>query len=355
MKATYTQKSQEIIFHNNTYEASDLYRYLRREDVLILLNRLPVEEYAHLKSVTFKTCEGADAYGFVYHRRPTGIVICDQSRRTTIRTISAKRGSLEEFGALNNIKWPTLAIRRYLLYHTFLHELRHTQLLENGKKRTRDKMPLEKQANEYADYWRGELYQNHFEHPDPVHNLPSEAEKERLQQYWPKAMEYLQKGMRYKNRKDDRNALLNHEQAIQKIKLYHGDLAIENEDIKKMSWNIIGPHYSLFNMDLGATDDANTYEKVVELLKEHCEIEIINEDNYFELLKVDVNEDEYRKKFRFIDFELQEAEFQLCWAKNYKTNLQMIKPEMITERHLNLFDEIKALITQILKKKHEKN
>jgi len=332
MNTSYTKKSQEIIFHDCIFEADDLYRYLKKEDVLTLLNRLPLKEYEHLKSVTFKTCEGADAYGFVYHRRPTSIVICDQSARTSIRNATAKRGSLEEFGALNNRKWPTLALRRYLLYHTFLHELRHTQLLENGKKRTRDKMPLEKQADEYADHWRGELYQNYFKHPDPIHNLPSKTEKECLRKYWPTAMDFLQKGMRFKNRKDTRNALLNYEKAIKHIELYHGEFPIEYEDIKKLGSTVRRLRYRQFYINLGIASDDRIYKQVRELLIQSFDIKILEEQTYQDV-------------FRLLDFEFQLQTFSFFWHKDQETKIEFRHhKKCITEQDLNQYDEMRALV-----------
>ncbi|MEN0049701.1 MAG: hypothetical protein AAF806_21755 [Bacteroidota bacterium] len=353
MNTSYTKKSQAIIFHEKWVQ-NDLYRYLKKEDVLVLLNRLPLEEYEHLKSVTFKTCRGGNAYGRVYHKRSAGIIICDQSARTSIRVTEAKRGSLEEFGALNNMKWPTLAIRRFMLYDVFLHELKHTQLLKNGKKRIVDKIPLEKQAEEYAEYWRGELYQQHFDHPDPVHNLPSEAEKERLQKYWPKAMDFLQKGIRYKNRRDHRNTLLNYEQAIQQIKLYHGDLSIENEDIKKLGtmWWL---RRALLNMDFGIISDASIYERILRLLKGKYKIKTIAENDYAGLFKVNVDENLYKERFRFVDFEFRSRKFRLSWGKNEGTSLQMMEQEMVDEDDLDLINEMKAVILEELQESNKEN
>ena len=37
-------------------------------------------------------------------------------------------------------------------------------------------------AQEFADEWRGRLWAEHFEHPDPIHNAPLEMELEMLQQ-----------------------------------------------------------------------------------------------------------------------------------------------------------------------------
>lgn len=271
----FTKKSLEITFHEKNIR-SDLYRYLKKEDVLILLNRLPLEEYQQLRSVTFETCRGADAYGYVHHKRITGIVICDQSERLSVLTKSAKRGMYEEFGALKNMKWPTVAVRRYLLYHTFLHELRHTQITQSEKKFTREKIPLEKLANEYADFWRGELYQNHFNHSDPVHNLPSEGEKERLKLYWPKAMEFLQIGIRHNGKKQFQKALRAYELAVEQMKLYAGDRYAENRDIQKLRSVISNLKRNASYITLSSRTNLDLFKKAREILKSRFEAEETN-------------------------------------------------------------------------------
>ena len=263
----YTPKSKEIIFHNLPI-SGDLYRYLTQEDVLVLLNRLPLAEYKHLKSVTFKTCAGADAYGLVFLKRIKGIVICDQSQRTSIRTNSAKRGRLDEFGALPHIKWPTVAIRRYLLYGTFLHELRHTQIISPAKKITRDKIPLEKLAEEYADHWRGELYKESFDHPDPVHNLPSDEEKKRLKEYWPSAMKYLQEGVRYYGREEYSPALSAYRQSVKFMEQYHGESTLVNRDVKKIQETIRSLEYRSSSISLSTTRNEQIYQQAITTLME---------------------------------------------------------------------------------------
>lgn len=344
MNTSYTKKSQEIVFHENWVQ-SDLYRYLKKEDILVLLNRLPLEEYEHLKSVTFKTCRGRNVYGKVYHKRSAGIIICDQSARTSVRVKEAKRGSIEEFGALNNIKWPTLAIRRFMLYDVFLHELKHTQLLRNSKKRIVDKIPLEKQAEEYAEYWRGELYQHHFDHPDPVHNLPSEIEKERLKKYWTKAIDFLQKGMRLRDRKEIRSALLNYEEAIEYMQLYHGDLTIENEDISKIQWKVNQLTSQQFHVNLGIVSDSKKYEQIHDLLIKNSQVNVIGEYTQSTV-------------FRMTAFELQSESFsfQLEWKKNGELTIGfMLFSEKIDENILTLYDELIASIKQELKLNNEEN
>jgi|GEM_PF-4884861 len=238
----YSQKSQEIFFHYGRM-GSDLYQYLHREDILVLLNRLPLKEYEHLRSVTFKTCKGGNAFGRVYSKRITGIIICDIASRISISHPKPTKDCLFEYGAIQSLKWPTIAVRRFMLYDVFLHELRHTQIIHPEKKETRYKIPKERLAHEYADYWRGELYQEKFDHPDPVHNLPSEEEKEKLQQYWPIAMKHLQEASKFYGKKEYCKALEAYQIKIEQMKLYHNGRTDSNYDEDKLEQQIKRSHH----------------------------------------------------------------------------------------------------------------
>jgi hypothetical protein len=91
----------------------------------------------------------------------------------------------EQFGAMPGRKWPTLAIRRFMLYNVFLHELGHLQLVNGEARSDRLKFAREKLAQEFAIEWRGRLWSEPFEHQDPVHNAPSIVELKALRQAAP--------------------------------------------------------------------------------------------------------------------------------------------------------------------------
>jgi hypothetical protein len=69
-----------------------------------------------------------------------------------------------------------LAVRRFLLYDVFLHELGHLQVIDEEAKRVRRKFASETKAQEFAEYWRARLWREQFDHTDPVHNRPTGEE-----------------------------------------------------------------------------------------------------------------------------------------------------------------------------------
>lgn len=274
----FSKKSLEILFHEKMVRG-DLYRYVTKEDVLILLNRLPLKEYEHLKTVTFDTCIGAYKFGYVSYKRVNGIVLCDQPQRMAMRGADAKRGHLTEYGGLNNIKWPTMAVRRYMLYNVFLHELRHTQIVKPNKKHIWEKTPNEKLANEYSDHWRGTLYSQHFDHPDPVHNLPTEEEKEHLQKYWPLAMEHLQKGHRYKGRKQYQEAMIEYYNAKEQV-IKYGEIFPVNHDLIKLEEAIEDLQYDAKYVFLSTKAENELMEKFCAFLQQELECTLFEEKSF---------------------------------------------------------------------------
>jgi len=82
----------------------------------------------------------------------------------------------ERFGARRGQKWPALAIRRFILYDVFLHELGHLQLVNENTRSIRLKFAREKLAQAFAEEWCHKLWLQPFPHPDPVHNPPTAGE-----------------------------------------------------------------------------------------------------------------------------------------------------------------------------------
>lgn len=87
-----------------------------------------------------------------------------------------KGQTAEQFGAQRGHKWPHLAVRRFMLYDVFLHELGHLQVIDETTKSARLKFAREKFAQEFAMEWCRRLGIAPFDHPDPVHNPPSREE-----------------------------------------------------------------------------------------------------------------------------------------------------------------------------------
>jgi hypothetical protein len=150
----------------------DRRHYLTEDDVLVLLSRLPEEHWQRLRAVHFNDRSfGVRRLGYVTssHRE---MAICALPPRLSLARFLVKGQSCEEFGARRGAQWPQVAVRRYLLYDVFLHELGHLQLITEKTKSERLKFAREKYAQEFADRWRRQLWEAYFDHPDPVHNAP---------------------------------------------------------------------------------------------------------------------------------------------------------------------------------------
>src|SRR5262249_33832713 len=82
----------------------------------------------------------------------------------------------EQFGARRGRKWPALAVRRFLLYHVFLHELGHLQLIDERARSDRLRFAAGKGGEGVAVEWCARLWSEPFAHADPVHNPPTAEE-----------------------------------------------------------------------------------------------------------------------------------------------------------------------------------
>jgi hypothetical protein len=161
--------------------------YLNEYDVRVLLSRLPKELWARLRAVHFNDrARGNRVAGYV-NRGHREIAICAMPARVSMSAYLAFRprsmcGSPSEYGAVRGMQWPELAVRRFQLYDTFLHELGHLQIIDSTARSLRRKFAKETRAQEFANYWRRELWSSWFDHPDPVHNRATGDELERLNQ-----------------------------------------------------------------------------------------------------------------------------------------------------------------------------
>ena len=70
-----------------------------------------------------------------------------------------------------------------MLYSVFLHELGHLQVVKAEAKTPRRRFAGETKAQQFADLWRKRLWSERFDHPDPIHNSPTDEELERLDQH----------------------------------------------------------------------------------------------------------------------------------------------------------------------------
>jgi hypothetical protein len=155
---------------------ADRIHYVNEEDVRIVLSRLPFSLWHRLRAVHFNDrSRGARSLGYV-NRGRREIALCALPPRMSLKQALVKGQTPEQFGARRGQKWPTLAVRRFILYDVFLHELGHLQLIDGDTRSVRLKFAREKLAQEFAEQWCNNLWSQPFPHPDPVHNPPTRDE-----------------------------------------------------------------------------------------------------------------------------------------------------------------------------------
>jgi hypothetical protein len=150
--------------------------HVNEEDVRVVLSRLPLELWQRLRAVHFNDrSRGARTLGYV-NRGRREIALCALPPRMGLTAALRMGQTPEQFGAKLGKKWPSLAIRRFMLYDVFLHELGHLQLIDDKARSERLKFAREKLAEEFAIEWCARLWSERFVHPDPVHNPPTVEE-----------------------------------------------------------------------------------------------------------------------------------------------------------------------------------
>jgi hypothetical protein len=155
--------------------------YLEERDVEVLLDRLPPELWSRLRAVHFNDkARGNRCLGYV-NRGRRKIAICALPPNVSLSRCLI-RHSPKPFGAIRGFRWPERAVRRFLLYDVFLHELGHLQIVDPDAHTERRKFASETKAQEFADEWRARLWAEPFAHADPIHNPASPAELEMLRQ-----------------------------------------------------------------------------------------------------------------------------------------------------------------------------
>ena len=154
--------------------------YLNEDDVRTLLDRLPSEVWSRLRAVHFNDrSRGVRWLGYV-NRGHREIAICALPPNVSLTRYLVRR-SPRQFGAVRGSQWPERAVRRFMLYDVFLHELGHLQIVDPKAKNVWRKFAGQTKAQEFADRWRARLWSQPYEHPDPIHNPPTEVELELLE------------------------------------------------------------------------------------------------------------------------------------------------------------------------------
>lgn len=171
-----------IIRFTTRKPGGDRVHFVTEADVRVVLSRLPADVCNRLRAVHFNDrSRGARTLGYV-NRGRREIAICALPPRVSLTSGCLLYGHLpEHFGAMRGKQWPRLAVRRFLLYHVFLHELGHLQLIDPQAARSdRLRFAGETLADEFATSWRGQLWSERLEHPDPVHHPPDFEESAAL-------------------------------------------------------------------------------------------------------------------------------------------------------------------------------
>lgn len=196
---------------------ADRRHFIDEEDVRVLLSRLPKELYKRLEGVYFKDDSfGGKRYGYTTAAGRREITLCALPPRISLTgVLSRYKQSHSSFGAIKGAQWPSLAVRRFMLYDVFLHELGHLQTIRPEiKNNSKERFANELKAQEFADYWREKLYSEAFDHPDPVHNPPSKQELQNVQAHWIPAHTEYKKGLKLWQEKSRDDALFYYHKAL---------------------------------------------------------------------------------------------------------------------------------------------
>jgi tetratricopeptide (TPR) repeat protein len=183
---------------------------------MVLLQRLPRELWSRLKAVHFNDYGNARRLGYVTRGRRE-ITLCAIPPRIGLSRTLGRGQTPGELGAIRGCQWPPLAIRRFMLYNVFLHELGHLQVVNESASSTRRKFADEFLAEQFARSWYRELWSRPFDHPDPVHNAPSEDEIEAVRLHWGESNREYKKGLRYEKMKRYETAIAHYSRSLQAL------------------------------------------------------------------------------------------------------------------------------------------
>jgi hypothetical protein len=193
----------------------DRRHFVAEADVTVVLERLPASLWSRLKAVHFNDrARGNRVLGYVGKGRAE-IALCALPPRVSLAEALRRGRSPDQFGAVRGCQWPVLAVRRFMLYEVFLLELGHLQVIDEDAKTTRRKFASETLAQDFAERWCRELWSRRFDHPDPVHNPPSEEETAELRDGWTVAFHDYKKGLHAEQAKRYDEAVAHYRRAIE--------------------------------------------------------------------------------------------------------------------------------------------
>src|SRR5580700_4666571 len=144
---------------------ADRIHYVNEDDIRVVLSRLPDELWDRLRAVHFNDrSRGTRVLGYV-NRGRREIALCALPPRVSLTRFLVGGQTPEQFGAKRGYKWPPLAVRRFLLFDVFLHELGHLQPVNEDARSARLKFAREKIAQAFAMHWYKRLWSESFAHP----------------------------------------------------------------------------------------------------------------------------------------------------------------------------------------------
>ncbi len=188
--------------------------YVGEDDVRVVLSRLPESLLSRLKEVHFSDdAWGNRTLGYTSRRGRRHVSLCALPIRVSLNR-ARDAYPAEKYGALKNSQWPVLAVRRYTLYYTLLHEIGHLQVVRTGSRRPERTFASETLADEFAVRWRTKLWAEPFPHPDPVHNAPGEGELRALKRGWATGHLSYRRGLDLEDAGKKREAMKWYEKAL---------------------------------------------------------------------------------------------------------------------------------------------
>ena len=149
--------------------------FVTEADIRIVLSRLPEELYSRLRSVHLNDRGMARTLGYV-NRGRREIALCALPRRVSLGRAMLNGQNPRRFGGNRNGPWPSVAVRRFMLYQVFLHELGHLQIVNENSRSVRRKFAMETKAQDFAELWCSRLLSEPLDHPDPAHCKPTSEE-----------------------------------------------------------------------------------------------------------------------------------------------------------------------------------
>lgn len=156
----------------------DVVQYISHNDLEIVKKRIPEEFCTRLRDIyIWSESYGVRELGFVTRKGRRDVNLSTfLPYRVSLRRFLIKGQSALEFGTSPIGQWTPWAVRRFLLYDVFIHEIGHLQIVDNKNSNINRKFASETLAQKFADDLRRKLWSSYFDHPDPVHNSPEPDE-----------------------------------------------------------------------------------------------------------------------------------------------------------------------------------